>query len=57
MITDLLKRFPVDMTRSMVIGDKDSDMEAAQAAGLAGHLFSGGNLEAVVRRHLGLAGM
>lgn len=55
MITDLARRFPVDMTRSMVIGDKESDMEAAQAAGVAGHLFSGGNLESFVTQRLGLA--
>ncbi|WP_375304893.1 HAD-IIIA family hydrolase [Bradyrhizobium sp. A11] len=52
MITDLARRFPVDMTRSMVIGDKESDMEAARAAGLAGHLFEGGNLEAFVKQRL-----
>lgn len=56
MITDLAQRFPVDMTRSMVIGDKPSDMEAAQAAGVAGHLFEGGNLEAFVKQRLGPAG-
>lgn len=55
MITDLAKRFPIDMTRSMVIGDKQSDMEAARAAGVAGHLFSGGNLESFVKQHLGPA--
>lgn len=55
MITDLARRFPVDMTRSMVIGDKESDMEAAQAAGVAGHLFSSGNLESFVKQRLGLA--
>ncbi|MCK1387488.1 HAD-IIIA family hydrolase [Bradyrhizobium sp. 21] len=52
MITDLAQRFPVDMTRSMVIGDKESDVEAAQAAGLAGHLFEDGNLEAFVKQRL-----
>ncbi|QIP08642.1 HAD-IIIA family hydrolase [Bradyrhizobium symbiodeficiens] len=56
MITDLVMRFPVDMTRSMVIGDKESDMEAAEAAGLAGHLFKGGNLEAFVKQRLVPAG-
>jgi len=56
MITDLAQRFPVDMTRSMVIGDKDSDIEAARAAGLPGHLFEGGNLEAFVRGCLNPAG-
>jgi len=52
MITDLLDRFPVDVVNSLLIGDKPSDLEAAQAAGLPGYLFSGGNLERFVRPHL-----
>jgi D,D-heptose 1,7-bisphosphate phosphatase len=52
MIIDLLKRFPVDVINSMLIGDKPSDVEAAHAAGLPGYLFSGGNLERFVKRHL-----
>ena len=45
MITDLLDRFPVDVGRSILIGDKPSDIEAAQAAGIKGYLFQGDNLE------------
>lgn len=52
MITDLLARFPVNTDKSLLVGDKPSDLEAARAAGLQGHLFSGGNLEAFVRMHL-----
>jgi D-glycero-D-manno-heptose 1,7-bisphosphate phosphatase len=52
MITDLLGRFPVKVDDSILIGDKPSDLKAARAAGLQGHLFSGGNLEAFVRMHL-----
>jgi D,D-heptose 1,7-bisphosphate phosphatase len=52
MITDLLGRFPVNTDDSILIGDKPSDLEAARAAGLQGHLFSGGNLEAFVRMRL-----
>jgi D-glycero-D-manno-heptose 1,7-bisphosphate phosphatase len=44
MITDLLKKFPVDASRSFVVGDRPSDIEAARAAGLPGYLFAGGNL-------------
>jgi D-glycero-D-manno-heptose 1,7-bisphosphate phosphatase len=52
MITDLLSRFPVNANGSILIGDRPSDLEAARAAGLQGHLFSGGNLEAFVKQHL-----
>nr|WP_312010233.1 HAD family hydrolase [Bradyrhizobium cenepequi] len=44
MITDLLKRFPVDVSRSILVGDSPTDLEAARSAGTTGHLFRGGNL-------------
>jgi D-glycero-D-manno-heptose 1,7-bisphosphate phosphatase len=45
MILDLVRRFPVDVTGSILIGDKESDIAAARAAGVKGYLFSGQNLE------------
>lgn len=45
MINALLRRFPVDLKGSFLIGDKQSDLQAARAAGLAAHLFRGPNLE------------
>ena len=52
MITDLLDRFPVNVVNSILIGDKASDLEAAHAAGLKAHLFSGGNLEVFMKHCL-----
>jgi D-glycero-D-manno-heptose 1,7-bisphosphate phosphatase len=52
MITDLLGRFPVDAAGSFLIGDKPSDIAAANAAYLRGYYFPGGNLEAFIRQHL-----
>jgi D-glycero-D-manno-heptose 1,7-bisphosphate phosphatase len=54
MILDLLKNWELDARRCLMVGDKDTDMQAAAAAGVAGHLFPGGNLLEFVRPLLGL---
>jgi D-glycero-D-manno-heptose 1,7-bisphosphate phosphatase len=48
MIHDLMQHWPVRPEGSFVIGDRDSDIEAARAAGLPGFLFAGGDLDAFV---------
>lgn len=49
----LLKAFadqPIDIERSFLIGDMETDIEAAKRAGIPGFLFTGGDLSAFVRR-------
>jgi D-glycero-D-manno-heptose 1,7-bisphosphate phosphatase len=54
MLIKAMARFATDRANSFMIGDKPSDLAAAQAAGVAGHIFAGGRLdhlvESIVRR-------
>ena len=52
MLLDLLERWPVEREGSFLVGDKISDIEAAEAAGMPGYLFEGGDLTAFVRERL-----
>ena len=48
MILDLMQHWPVRREGSFVVGDRPTDIEAAEAAGLPGFLFEGGDLDAFV---------
>jgi len=49
MLLDLMAAHPVDRSRAVMVGDRESDMQAASAAGIEGFLFTGGDLEAAIR--------
>jgi D,D-heptose 1,7-bisphosphate phosphatase len=44
MIMDLIQKWSIDTSKSLLIGDKDTDIAAAEAAQIPGYLFKGGNL-------------
>lgn len=52
MIFSLMQAWPVIADRSVMFGDRQSDIEAAEAAGLPGVLFTGGPLRPVVEATL-----
>ena len=49
MIIDLLTRFPVVRERAVMVGDRQTDVAAAEAAGITGLLFEGGDLSSFLR--------
>jgi D,D-heptose 1,7-bisphosphate phosphatase len=48
MVRDLVRAWELDPARCVLVGDQPSDVAAAEAAGVAGHLFPGGNLRRFV---------
>ncbi len=44
MLLDLIHMWELDPAEGVMIGDQESDMRAADAAGISGYLFRGGNL-------------
>jgi D,D-heptose 1,7-bisphosphate phosphatase len=49
MLRDLIRAWELDPARCVLIGDQPGDLQAASAAGIAGHLFPGGNLLSFLR--------
>lgn len=57
MILKLQREWTTDPSRSFVVGDRDSDVAAAIAAGVAGFKFEGGNLWKFLRERVPLRAM
>jgi D,D-heptose 1,7-bisphosphate phosphatase len=52
MLLDCLRGWPVRKEGSFLVGDKASDLAAAEAAGVPGHLYAGGDLAQFVAQRL-----
>ncbi|MBN9089187.1 MAG: HAD-IIIA family hydrolase [Reyranella sp.] len=57
MILKLQREWTTDPSRSFVVGDRDTDVEAAIAAGVAGFKFPGGNLLDFLEQRIPLRAM
>ncbi len=53
MLLDLMRAWELDAGRCVVVGDQESDMAAAAAAGIKGFRFPGGNLLDFIRPIIG----
>jgi D-glycero-D-manno-heptose 1,7-bisphosphate phosphatase len=50
MILRAMADWSIDPTRALLVGDQESDIEAARRAGIEGALFSGGDLDDFLNR-------
>ena len=48
MLLEAMKTFPTDTKMSFMVGDKMSDVQAAEAAGIHGFLFKNGDVDAFI---------
>ena len=49
MLEQAIREWPISRDGSFMIGDKDSDVEAARRTGIPGYLFAGGDLRDFLR--------
>lgn len=56
MMEDLMEHWPIDKANSIMVGDKETDMAAAAAAGLHAAHFTRGNLSTFIRDILSARG-
>jgi D-glycero-D-manno-heptose 1,7-bisphosphate phosphatase len=55
MLVDLLSAWPINKEASFLIGNLQSDLDAAAGAGLKAYLYKGGDLADFVAARLGAA--
>ncbi len=48
MVVDLIRAWELDPARCALVGDQPTDIQAAEAAGIAGHAYAGGDLAAAI---------
>jgi D,D-heptose 1,7-bisphosphate phosphatase len=48
MLLNLARRWPVDLSRSLLVGDKDVDLQAADNAGVVGIQYNGGSVRVAI---------
>ncbi len=53
MLLQAMKEWPIDLPGSFLIGDKPTDLEAAEHANITGHMFRSGDLHAAVAQVIG----
>lgn len=52
MILDFMEKYGIDKKGSFLIGDKQSDVDAATAAGIDGYLYTNQNIVELVKAHI-----
>ncbi|MBF0245586.1 MAG: HAD family hydrolase [Planctomycetes bacterium] len=52
LVRQAIREWNIDAVRSLLIGDKPSDIAAGEACGVKGRLFTGGNLLAFMRQQV-----
>jgi D-glycero-D-manno-heptose 1,7-bisphosphate phosphatase len=55
MLLAAMQDWPCDISRSFLVGDQPTDLEAARRAGVVGHHYTGGSLLDVIRQALATA--